>query len=396
MKFIYFIFTNILHFVHSQQYILTPKTDLFDVSVYSSITKTYQLNKLAEFDGFSFYISNHTNLLSNRVFLSELFDIEEDVRLSLNVNKHDFKSVVNKMYDDNEYEVPWHLSRVVQKSLPLKNQFPYLKPGSCHKNNNTVIHTYVVDTGIDVKHPLFQGRASWSANFADTVDTDCNNHGTHVAGLIGSHGYGVCSDAKLFAVKVLDCEGSGSLSGVIQGIEWVYNKHKGQTTEFLATKNKKLKSVINMSLGGGFSSALNKAVELCVKKENDFYIVVAAGNENSDSCKSSPASVKNIMTVMASDSSDNRAWFSNWGLCSNIYAPGVDVLSTIPDNGLAKYSGTSMASPVMTGVLNHFLDMYSEKNMTEILKLVASKSSKNTIKGDKPKTPNLLVYLNRE
>lgn len=389
-----FIFATLLNLSTAftrQQYILTPKSISFDVKAVEFIANKYDLDTLSVFGDNVIYLSHHDKVISNRAVLSEFFDIEEDVVISLN------QIVYESWNSTSEYEVPWHLSRVGQKELPLEDRFSYLEPGSCHTDNNTLINTYIVDTGIDITHPLFQGRARWGANLVDNQDTDCNNHGTHVAGLVGAHGYGVCADANLIAVKVLDCEGSGSLSGVIKGIEWVFKQHKTETEKMKMMKDKRrLKSVINMSLGGGHSPALNRAVEVCVQNEEDFYIVVAAGNENADACKSSPAGVKTILTVMASDSSDNRAWFSNWGGCSNIYAPGVDVVSTTPDNSFAKYSGTSMASPVMAGVLNHFLDMYPEQNMAEIVKTVLSHGSKKMINGDKPKTPNVLVYLERD
>jgi cerevisin len=253
------------------------------------------------------------------------------------------------------------------------------------------IDTYIVDTGIDVEHSQFGGRAVWGNNFVDSTDTDCNNHGTHVAGLIGSKEYGVCKDANLYAVKVLDCNGSGSLSGVIKGIEWVYKTHVTRTK----TLSKKIKSIINMSLGGGFSRALNKAIEYGVKNNDDFYVVVAAGNEDEDACNGSPSSVKSIFTVMASDKDDNRAWFSNWGSCADIYSPGVNVLSTIPNGKTAVYSGTSMASPILAGVLNHYVDMYSDLNMLEIKEKVLSMSTKNAISGKKKSTVSDLIYLER-
>jgi cerevisin len=122
---------------------------------------------------------------------------------------------------------------------------------------------------------------------------------------------------------------------------------------------------------------------------------VAAGNENNDACNTSPASVKSIFTVMASDKNDNRAWFSNWGACADIYAPGVNVLSTIPGGGTAMYSGTSMASPVMAGVLNHYVDMYPNNNLKQIKKKVMKLATTGVVIGDKSDTVNDLVYLNR-
>jgi cerevisin len=287
----------------------------------------------------------------------------------------------------NETYIPWHLGRITNRNLPLDKTFPYDK---CNTNKDIDVHTYVIDTGIDIDHPEFEGRATWLANFVDSDDTDCQSHGTHCAGLIGSKTYGVCKDANLFAVKVLDCGGSGSTSSVISGINYAFRRHLEQDK----ISNGKVRSIVSMSLGGGFSYALNKAV-LATTTNDHFYFAAAAGNENSDSCKTSPASVKEIFTVMASDRNDNRAWFSNWGKCADIYSPGVEITSTIPDGKTAVYSGTSMACPVLVGVLTHYINMYPELNMKELKQKVLADSTKDTIIGSKKQTNNLLVFLHR-
>lgn len=266
-------------------------------------------------------------------------------------------------------DVPWHRQRIV-RDTPVYNTDPYPYSESCFVSNAT-INTYILDTGIDITHPQFGGRAKWSANFADNVDTDCQGHGTHVAGLVGSRDYGVCVDARLYAVKVLDCNGSGSLSGVIKGIDFVYSNQK---------RTGNVKSVINMSLGGGMSRALNAAVDRAVKGSSDFYIVVAAGNENSDACKGSPSGAEHAFTVMASDRNDRRAYFSNWGACTDIYSPGVDIVSTVPGNQVDTYSGTSMATPIVVGALNMFISRYPTLKNYQVLKRLLKKSKK-TIEG---------------
>lgn len=394
MRFLSFIsvFSQLFNCIKSEKnYILTPKQNyFFTFDMLNSIATNYNLETLAVFDSeefntLSFYTSSGENLMKHKQILSFYYDIEEDITISL--NNYDFEFVLQE-----PAQLPWHLGRLTTRNLPLNTDFPLSEHRSCHRNNDILINTYVIDTGIDIQHPEFEGRAVWSNNFVDDENTDCNSHGTHVAGLIGSHNYGICADANLFAVKVLDCQGSGSLSGVIKGIEWVYNEHK-QSTVYHSSKI--LKTIINMSLGGSYSYSLNRAVDACLKNSENFYIVVAAGNENGDACKVSPASVSNVFTVMASDKNDNRAWFSNWGECADMYAPGVDILSTIPDGKTAIYSGTSMASPIMAGVLNHYIDMYPEKNMKHIFKQLLSNGTKNAIFGKKPKTTDLLVYLER-
>jgi cerevisin len=376
-----------------KNYILTPKTDVFSSNFVNlnidKFSKEHDLEVLAKFDHdnleldhLQFYTTSHETLMKYKGTLSQFYYIEEDVTIHLN----HVDVVVDEMS-----EMPWHLDRVDQGKLPLDNVYLYNETGSCHRNSDVLVDTYIVDTGIDIHHSQFEGRAQWSANMVDKDDRDCNSHGTHVAGLVGSKDYGVCKDANLYAVKVLNCEGSGSLSGVIKGIDWVFKNHLEKKKD---TK-KLLKSIINMSLGGGSSQAVNRAVEYCVSHDNDFYIVVAAGNENEDACDGSPSGAKSILTVMASDASDNRAWFSNWGECADIYSPGVNVLSTIPNEKTAVYSGTSMATPVVVGVLNHYLDVYTKMNMKKIIKQMLRNATKNAMVGNPKGTTNFFVNLNR-
>jgi len=278
---------------------------------------------------------------------------------------------------------PWHLSRITQRNRnDTENKpFPYKNKGSCHTDPGVTVNTYIIDTGIDRDHPQFDSRVKWGENFVDNVDTDCNGHGTHVAGIIGSRDYGICVDAKMIAVKVLDCEGSGSLSGVIRGLEWVYNEHNQHINS-----NRSVITVVNLSLGGSRSRILNEAVEACLENNPNFHIVVAAGNENNDACNSSPASARGVISVMASDKDDFRASFSNYGKCTTMYAPGVDIISTIPNGKLAKFSGTSMASPIVVGVLNHHLNRLNRN--TSLLN-----TTKNVIRNNKKDTYNRLIYL---
>lgn len=363
----------------------------------------HNLENIAVIDDLYIYKTSSDNLLKFKYTLSKNFIIEEDQTISLNhqqpIIPQDPQNPYNYLTKQSDLilskqQIPWHLARITNKSLPLTEHYPYNYTGSCHTNPDLQVDTYIVDTGIDVTHNQFSGRANWLANFADTVDTDCQNHGTHCAGIIGSRDYGVCKDTRLFAVKVLDCNGSGSLSNVMRGIEFVYNKHKENTLDL--DQSKVVKSIISMSLGGGFSRTLNMVVEKCLEKDPNFYIVVAAGNENSDSCNVSPASAKNVITVMASDIDDNRARFSNWGKCSGIYAPGVDILSTVPDNKLARYSGTSMATPLVVGIINHYLHMYPYLDNNGIKAKLTKLSSKNVVIGSKKNTNNNLVYLHRK
>jgi hypothetical protein len=301
---------------------------------------------------------------------SQLFDLEQDKKFSVSIEDLHFQK------SSNHFSTPWHLDRISRGYI------------DCHTNTSVDIHTYVLDTGIDIHHSQFENRAKWDGNFVDDNNSDCNNHGTHCAGLIGSRSYGVCKDAKIFAIKVLDCEGSGSFSGIIKGLEFVYNKHLNGSEN---GSNKIIHSILSMSLGGGYSKMLNKAVEKLV--EIGIYVVVAAGNENNNACNVSPASAKGVLTVMASDNLDNRAYFSNYGKCADLYAPGVEIISTIPDNKSEVYSGTSMATPIVAGILNYYIDRYSYLNSTEIVSKLMSDALVDKIINNKKNTSNLLAWL---
>jgi subtilisin family serine protease len=202
------------------------------------------------------------------------------------------------------------------------------------------VHVYIIDTGIDTTHSdLFVVE---HVNFAGGSNRDCNGHGTHVAGTAGardntSHVVGVLPDVRLHGVKVLNCSGSGTTSGVIKGVDFV-------------TANAVKPAVANMSLGGGASQALDDAVKRSA--DSGVFYAVAAGNEGADACNSSPARAgthNGVATVAATDSNDREASFSNFGPCVDIWAPGVSILSTWLRNGTQTLSGTSMASPHVAG-----------------------------------------------
>ncbi|CAK9442362.1 uncharacterized protein LODBEIA_P61050 [Lodderomyces beijingensis] len=256
----------------------------------------------------------------------------------------------------NEFDIqkgsPWGLARVSHRqplSLGSFDQYLYDTDGG------EGVTAYVIDTGVNVKHVEFQGRAVWGKTvpYGD-ADEDGNGHGTHCAGTIGSQDYGVAKKAEIVAVKVLRSNGSGTMSDVVKGVEFAANSHQQAVKK--GAKGFK-GSTANMSLGGGKSPALDLAVNAAVKA--GLHFAVAAGNENQDACNTSPASAENAITVGASTISDARAYFSNYGKCVDIFAPGLNILSTYigSDTATAYLSGTSMASPHVCGLLSYYLSL---------------------------------------
>lgn len=278
---------------------------------------------------------------------------------------------------------PWGLCRLSNKYLPrIFKRYTY--PMTAGKG----VDAYIIDTGINVGHMDFDGRAKWGITVPeDDQDIDGNGHGTHVAGTIGGKTYGVAKKAKLFAVKVLRTSGFGSNSDVIKGVEWVMHQHlKGME------KEKAPRSVANMSLGGGKSYALEEMINQAV--EAGVHFAVAGGNEGDDACGYSPAGAQSPLTVGAINELDEIAFFSNHGKCIDVFAPGVDITSAWIGSpyALNTISGTSMATPHVVGVLAlHLGEMnYTPKQLKEKIIKMASKDLIAGLPGD---TPNVLVNI---
>lgn len=240
--------------------------------------------------------------------------------------------------DTTQSEATWGLDRIDQRDLvPLSTTYSYNATGAG-------VTAYIIDTGIRRSHSEFGGRAIEGWDFkASNHGADCHGHGTHVAGTVGGSTYGVAKAVTLVAVRVLDCRGSGTWSTVIAGINWVNANHESGP------------AVANMSLGGGFTSSVNDAVTNSIADGISY--AVAAGNSNANACNYSPASTPNALTVAASDSSDKKASFSNYGSCVDLYAPGVGITSSTnsSDSSTGTWSGTSMASPHVAGVAALYL-----------------------------------------
>lgn len=290
---------------------------------------------------------------------------------------------------DIEKGAPWGLARIShRKRLGLSTFNKYLY----QRDAGDGVTAYIIDTGINIKHVEFEGRARWGKTMPQNdVDDDGNGHGTHCAGTIGSRKYGVAKKANLVAVKVLGSGGSGSMSDVTGGVLWAVEDAKNLTAQFRAkprsaAARKHKGFVANMSLGGGKSPTLDKAVNGAVS--NGMHFGVAAGNENQDACNVSPAGAANPVTVGASTVQDERAYFSNKGKCVDIFAPGLNILSTwnTGPTSVNTISGTSMASPHIVGLLAYLLSIYgtedfkalagpAELSLAEVQDSLASKLS---------------------
>ncbi|OGB72488.1 MAG: hypothetical protein A2486_15120 [Burkholderiales bacterium RIFOXYC12_FULL_65_23] len=269
----------------------------------------------------------------------------------------------------------WGLDRIDQASLPINGSYH-------HQYRGVGVHAFVIDTGILASHVDFGGRVSagYSAIADGNGTTDCNGHGTHVAGTVGGSQFGVAKAVTLVPVRVLDCTGSGSYSGIIAGVDWV------------AGQGALRPAVANMSLGGGLSAAVNASVAGAVAK--GVTMVVAAGNSSADACQTSPASEPSAITVGATSSNDSRASYSNYGACLDLFAPGSAISSDWHSSTTATntLSGTSMAAPHVTGVAALALAANGSATPAAVTEFLLSHATPNKVIGAGSGSPNRLVY----
>ena len=264
---------------------------------------------------------------------------------------HQVEAVVED-YEMHAYDLRnWGLARIQTRELPLPDMV-HVSPES-----GTDVTVYIIDTGIEINHPDFEGKASFGIDFVDSnARVDKNGHGTHVAGIVSSARFGVNRNASLVAVRVLDHDGMGKMSTILRGIDWVSKDHNKRRRS-----DPKAKSVLNMSLGGQRSNAFNAYIERLV--DSGIVVVVAAGNEHTDACLSSPASCSGCITVAATMPNDTRAPFSNFGSCVDLFAPGLNVTSTWLNHSSKTISGTSMAAPHVAGIAASLMSWYEPEGV---------------------------------
>jgi subtilisin family serine protease len=266
----------------------------------------------------------------------------------------------------------WGIDRTDQRDLPLDGRYTY---------NSTAanVHAYIIDTGIREDHVEFGNRARMVFNSAGGKNTDCNGHGTHVAGTVGGTTYGIAKEVRLYGVKVLACSGSGTWSGVIAGMDWVAENHVKP-------------AVANLSLGGSRNQSVNDAATRLANA--GVYVAVAAGNDNVDACNYSPAGASGVMTVAASTSTDAKAGYSNWGNCVDLYAPGSSITSAWHNNRTAikTISGTSMAAPHVAGVAALYKAVHGDAQQSTVTSWLINNSTGGKISGNASGTPNRLLF----
>jgi subtilisin family serine protease len=266
----------------------------------------------------------------------------------------------------------WGLDRIDQTGLPLDTSYTY-------PNGGAGVTAYIIDTGIWASTADFSGRTGtgFSAILPGLQGLDCNGHCTHVAGTVGGTAYGVAKAVTIVPVQVLNCLGSGTTAGVIQGVDWV-------------TENAVKPAVANMSLGGGVSEALDAAIAASI--DSGVTYAVAAGNETADACGVSPARTPEAITVAASTETDARADFSNYGECVDLFAPGENITSPYLLGQPSALSGTSMASPHVAGAAAVYLSAHPDASPAEVAEALTGAATAGAV-SDVQGSPNLLLHI---
>ncbi|GAW12209.1 hypothetical protein ANO14919_015700 [Xylariales sp. No.14919] len=279
----------------------------------------------------------------------------------------------------SEADSPWGLARISSRE---PNASSYIYDDSAGEGT----YTYIIDSGIFIDHPEFEGRASWGPSFvADDANptVDENGHGTHVAGIAGSKTYGVAKKTNLIAVKVLNAAGSGPISQIIAGIQWVVNDAK--------SKNRLNKSVSNISLGAVSIGNSTMSLAAGAAVEEGLFVAAAAGNAQTPVEFFSPAQYPTVCSIAASARDDSRAYFSNYGNGIDLFAPGVDVVSTYNNGSTAMLSGTSMAAPHIAGLGAYLLGLEGDRDPIALCKRMQDLATKDIVT-DSMSPNNMLAF----
>jgi len=356
-------------FLETETYIVTLEDDVLVQEFVFTLKKT-GVNVLRVFN------------LATNAFVAELTDADlqklkenEQVK-SFEKDEEVFLSGEQSLLDSSGALTLWNLDRIDQHNSALDGIYSYDTTGDG-------VTAYVVDTGINSGHEEFTGRVNQGYNIvADAYETeDCNGHGTHVSGILGGTKYGVAKDVTITPVRVLNCRGSGSISGVISGINWVIANHSSGTP-----------AVMNFSLVVSSSMSLNDAVRSAI--EDGITVVAAAGNANTSACNYSPGSEPLVITVGSITSLNEKSGFSNYGPCLDIFAPGssIDSAWVGASNSAKSSSGTSMASPHVAGVAALLLESSPSASHTEVAESIIAMATTGVVNAAETNSPNIQLF----
>ncbi|KAI1809259.1 peptidase S8/S53 domain-containing protein [Poronia punctata] len=299
----------------------------------------------------------------------------EALRASPNVEYvHEDQKFYLTDYETQE-GAPYGIARISHRNAGDNN---YVRDNS--DGDGTCV--YIIDTGIKIDHPEFEGRAIWGANYADDEDIDGAGHGTFVAGIVGSKSYGVAKKTQLIAVKVFDNNGAADGAKILDAIDWV-----GQDAPSRGCANG---AVANLSLGGGRDQASNDAVAALAS--SGVFVAVASGNDGADAENTSPASEPSVCTVSASDEGDNKADYSNYGAVVDIWAPGTNIESTSYDGTTTTASGTSASSPIIAGLGAYLLTLEGPRDAGALCDRIKELATQGVLNGVPEGTTNALAF----